>query len=251
MRLLSNSLARRRTASKPARLPPIMSYGAVNAPPVTAVLTVKDARRYLPFALSSMRAQRQPIQSIFAVVANGGDGSLEYLEEQGDVTVLHQTGSGLAQARNQVIENIRGGLVAFLDCDDLWDPRKIELQLEALSLFHVPGFSITNFRRVRDADRGSPDQIVPINNREFRLGLTPSALLAHRAVFEDVGGFDAKLGNGCDTDWFSRALRSGLPCAVVGQVLMYKRIHTSNLSVDPLRNRRDMFRIIGKRRRQS
>ena len=223
--------------------------GPIHTQPVTAVLTVKNARRYLPFSLSSIRAQERPVQSILAVVADGSDGSRAYLEQQADVTVMQQSGSGLAQARNQAIRAVARGLVAFLDADDLWHPGKIKLQLEAISMFEVPGFCITNFRRVREVVPDAPEPVVPLNPREFRLGLTPSALLADKAVFEAVGEFDPELGSGCDTDWFWRALRSGVPCAVAGQALMYKRIHGSNLSLDPLQNRRDMLRIIQKRRR--
>jgi GT2 family glycosyltransferase len=115
----------------------------------------------------------------------------------------------------------------------------------------VPGFSITNFRRVRDVAPDAPEPVVAIDSREFRLGLTPSTLLVDKAVFEQVGRFDPELGSGCDTDWFRRALQSGVPCAVVGQVMMYKRIHGSNLSADPRQNRRDMLRIIQKRRHRS
>ncbi|MCI0434600.1 MAG: hypothetical protein L0271_13315, partial [Gemmatimonadetes bacterium] len=70
----------------------------------------------------------------------------------------------------------------------------------------------------------------------------------HEQAIRGIYG-DPELGSGCDTDWFARALRSGAPCAVVPRVLMYKRLHASNLSADPLQNRRDMFRIIQKHRR--
>src|SRR5262249_18009754 len=150
--------------------------------------------------------------------------------------VLRQAASGLAAARNQAIASISSGLIAFLDCDDLWRPDKIELQLDAMAILDGPGFSITNFRRVRDRGE-APDKIVAVDDREYRLGLTPSALLADKTVFDRIGGFDPALGSGCDTDWFARALRSQIPCAVLGQVLMLKRIHAASLSADPRQNR--------------
>ncbi|HET6619297.1 MAG TPA: glycosyltransferase family A protein [Dongiaceae bacterium] len=246
MRLLSASLARRRAAASAAEP---RAKDAAESRHVTAVLVVKDGRRYLPSALASIRGQTRAVQSIVAVVADGGDGSLEYLASQPDVAAMRQTGSGLAQARNQAIGAIDAGLVAFLDCDDLWHPDKIALQVEALAMFAMPGFCITNFRRVRDA--GDALQTIAIDAREYRMGTTPSAMLADKAVFDATGGFDPALGNGCDTDWFARALASDVPAAVLGQVLMHKRIHAANLSRDPARNRRDMLRVIAKRRRPS
>jgi glycosyltransferase involved in cell wall biosynthesis len=246
MRLLSASLARRRAAASAAEP---RAKDAAESRHVTAVRVVKDGRRYLPSALASIRGQTRAVQSIVAVVADGGDGSLEYLASQPDVAAMRQTGSGLAQARNQAIGAIDAGLVAFLDCDDLWHPDKIALQVEALAMFAMPGFCITNFRRVRDA--GDALQTIAIDAREYRMGTTPSAMLADKAVFDAIGDFDPALGNGCDTDWFARALASDVPAVVLGQVLMHKRIHAANLSRDPERNRRDMLRVIAKRRRPS
>ena len=248
MRLLSASLSRRRQSS----IAPVEAPAASGATlPVTAVMVVKDGRKYLPFALASIRRQTHAVQSIVAVVAEDEDGSRDYLESQPGVIVRRQSGRGLAAARNQAIATIEAGLIAFLDCDDLWHPDKIALQCAAIAMFNRPGLSITNFRRVRDADGRTPDRTVPIDATEYRLGLTPSALLADKAVFDQVGGFDPELGSGCDTDWLARALRSDAPCAVLGQALMFKRIHQSNLSADPDRNRRDMLRLIAKQRRET
>ncbi|MGO8658816.1 glycosyltransferase family 2 protein, partial [Rhizobium ruizarguesonis] len=51
------------------------------------------------------------------------------------VRVLRQENGGVARARNHGIEDARGLYIAPVDADDLWHPRKIELQLEALRKF--------------------------------------------------------------------------------------------------------------------
>ena len=81
-------------------------------------------------------------------------------------------------------------------------------------------------------------------------GWTPSALLAHREVFESIGPFDPELGLACDADWFRRLRQSDIPCGIAGRVLLLKRRHTFNLSGNPEKNRAAMFKMIHKTRRE-
>jgi len=56
---------------------------------------------------------------------------LDSLVEDG-VKVLRQSHSGIGAARNRGIKESKGDLIAFLDSDDLWEPRKLEWQIQAL-----------------------------------------------------------------------------------------------------------------------
>lgn len=253
LRLLGESLKRRRNPDVSGR-PPRQFATAERAEPgrenTTAVICARNARKFLPAALDSIRGQTLPVSRILAIVGQSGDGTEGFLEREPDVTVVRQTGNGLANARNTALEQVGDGYLAFLDADDRWDPRKLELQLEALSLLRSPGYSITNFRRIPLASAGGPGREAPRHDAiGYRLGVTPSTLVAHAGIFEKVGPFDATLGNACDTDWFSRALKAELPCAVLGQCLTVKTVHDRNLSSDNLENRADMFRLLAKRRK--
>ena len=44
--------------------------------------------------------------------------------------LLNATNMGVAKSRNRGIDYCRGKYIALLDCDDLWYPNKLELQLE-------------------------------------------------------------------------------------------------------------------------
>src|SRR5207249_962413 len=47
------------------------------------------------------------------------------------VKPIFQANAGVAAARNRGITGSTGELVAFIDSDDLWHPRKLERQVEA------------------------------------------------------------------------------------------------------------------------
>ena len=241
LRLLHTSMDRRKRAGV-IRADPAVRF----SPDITVAIVVQNGRKYLPSVLSSIREQTVAASEILAVVGRSSDGTREYLETQPDVKVLEQSGTGLAAARNKAVQAARCNLIAFHDADDIWHPKKLAAQLEALSLTPGPAFCITNFSYVQNStdDFAKTKQ----STRRVRIGFTPSALLAHRTVFNMLGEFDTELGSGCDSDWFFRARESAIPCAVASQVLMYKLIYDDNLSHDMKTNRRHVFQIIRKSR---
>jgi glycosyltransferase involved in cell wall biosynthesis len=242
LRLLEDSLERRRRGADAAE-----RGLSLVAPEVSVALVVRDGRQFLPAALASIRRQSVGPSEILAIVGPSTDGTLDYLEAQPGVNVRRQEGEGLAEARNQAVSLARHDLIAFLDCDDIWHPAKLKAQLDALSTLPGAAYSVTSFARApAGIDPAARPDRLPFE--DIRIGLTPSALLAHRSVFERLRGFDAALGFGCDSDWFYRAMMLGIPCAVASQILMYKGIHAGNLSRSPLANRNSMFEILRKNR---
>lgn len=240
--LLEASLQRRRQRGQPTA-----AAKQPSSADITVVLVVRNGRKFLPSALATIRGQTLQPTEILAIVGPSNDGTEDYLTQQPDVRVVPQSGAGLAAARNQAVKMARHEWIAFLDCDDLWHPAKLASQMEMLSLFDKPSFSVTSFVRVESA-ADDLAKVKRIAGDDVRIGLTPSALMVHRKVFGAVGEFDPGMGIGCDTDWFVRAHQAQVPCAVASQILLYKRIHEANLSHDARHNRERMFRIIEKNR---
>ncbi len=55
-----------------------------------------------------------------------------------------------------------------------------------------------------------------------------STLLARKAVFEQVGGFDESLCVSVDVDWYLRALSFELKIVTLPDVLLHRRVHPGN-----------------------
>ena len=64
-------------------------------------------------------------------------------------------------------------------------------------------------------------------------GYVTVTLLARKAAFERVGKFDDSLQVGDPTDWFLRAGERGLVTEVLADVLVDRRMHESNMSMQP------------------
>lgn len=111
------------------------------APTVSVIMPTYNRAALMPAAVRSVLAQTwRPLE---LVVVNDGsaDATSQVLEqlrpevEGARVTpvFVHQPNSGVAAARNAGIAAASGSWVAFLDDDDAWDARKLELQMARLS----------------------------------------------------------------------------------------------------------------------
>jgi glycosyltransferase involved in cell wall biosynthesis len=116
------------------------AIGAVPAGPegplVSIVLPTIGKIPYLVGALQSIAVQTYANWEII-LVSDGGPnlehfvGSLPYADR---VTYVRRTNrEGPATARNTAFDFLHGGIVAYLDEDNLWDPRHLEVVVAALS----------------------------------------------------------------------------------------------------------------------
>lgn len=106
--------------------------GQAVPPVVSVIMNCLNSAKYLREAIDSVYAQTYPHWEIIfwdnassdnsaAIAQSYGDGRLRYF--RGDTTVP------LGHARNLAIAQSRGEFIAFLDCDDLWLPTKLERQV--------------------------------------------------------------------------------------------------------------------------
>lgn len=98
---------------------------------ITVVIPHYNDHARLVLALESVWAQTRPPEQVIVV----DDGSTEPLSFAHPAELLFTPSprSGPAIARNIGIGAAKGDTIAFLDSDDLWLPRKLELQERAMS----------------------------------------------------------------------------------------------------------------------
>lgn len=199
---------------------------------MSVILPVFDGERYLAEAIESALAQTHRPLEIIIIDDGSTDGSADiaqaYAKSESNVRYLHQTHAGTGAARNHGVAHAKGSYLAFLDADDVWCKEKLALQLAmfdrhpevSLVFGHVtqfvsPELSDEQKREVRFSSDPAP-------------GYLPAVMLVSREVFLRVGLFDTSLRVGEFLEWYSRAMELRLETIMLPDVVMHRRIHTSN-----------------------
>lgn len=120
------------TSSAAALAPAEPGGGASAAPLVSVVMNGFNSARYLKEAIDSVRAQTYRNWEIEFFDNRSEDDTQAIVLGYGDPRIRLRVAPrrvALAEGRNQAIAGARGAWLAFLDCDDLWAPEKLERQL--------------------------------------------------------------------------------------------------------------------------
>ena len=100
------------------------------SPSISVVIPYYNGSRFIGEALASVRAQTLAPSEIVVVDDGSRPEEARALDHEavGCVLVRLPRNRGASVARNMGIAQAKGDWIAFLDCDDLWEPRKLELQ---------------------------------------------------------------------------------------------------------------------------
>src|SRR4051794_31702052 len=100
---------------------------------VSVVIAAYNAQAYIAEAIESVLGQTVAPDEVIVVDDGSSDGTRGILDRFGKrIMALGQANSGQAVAVNRGLALARGELIGFCDADDLWSPRKLELQLALL-----------------------------------------------------------------------------------------------------------------------
>jgi len=178
--------------------------------PVSVVIPAYNSGWLITQALDSVLAQTLPAGEIIIVDDGSTDDLQRHLQTyRSRVLYLHQSNQGVSSARNRGIWESKCDFVAFLDADDVWHPRKLELQMEVLDKnpeVGLLGTSIFDWPTLPTVDRISGNAMMPMRWEQFVLKtiLYTSSVVARRSVLRQAEGFDISLRCSEDRDLWLR-----------------------------------------------
>jgi glycosyltransferase involved in cell wall biosynthesis len=221
--------------------------GPDRAPTVSVVVTAFNHERFIGTALESVLAQSYRDYEIVVVDDGSSDSTRQRVCAFGNrVRLFTQGNQGVAGSRNAGIRQARGGLVAFLDGDDIWEADKLACQVEAVGrhpssgLFAVDGVQFGEAGVLRPTLFGPPvagllcgrDSVTLRCCAQFleqNLISTMSQVMIPRTVLDTVGPSDSAFPLASDLDLYIR-IASRYDVTFIGRTLTRWRYLASSAS---------------------
>jgi glycosyltransferase involved in cell wall biosynthesis len=224
---------------------------------VSVIIPCYQQGRFLTACVESLRAQSYPRWEEIVVDDGSTDDTAAVAEalarRDSRVLPISQSNAGLAAARNRGLGAARGAYLAFLDADDLFEPRKLECQVAHLTR-HPDMAAVCGNVRYFDTDTPAVfrPRLTPGDDPDWikrAVGSPPLPLTAwiwhnripvcspviRRVLVDAIGPFDTTLAAYEDWEFWLRAVlaghRFGLVAAAETDCLI--RVHGSSLSAQP------------------
>lgn len=197
---------------------------ALQNPKISVIIPAYNAEAFIEKTLDSVFNQTLKPHEVI-VVDDGSTDNTSSIVDSYDIKYVKQGNKGTATALNNGIKHASGNVLALLDHDDIWLPKKLELQAQILQerptidiVFTLLENLIVNeeLKHKVDIDLG------PVN------GVHKSTFFVRKEKFLEVGLFSNQSGTQEFLDWFAKALDLGLNVHTIKEVLVKRTIHGTN-----------------------
>lgn len=167
---------------------------------ISVIIPTFNRASLLPRALHSVLNQTRSPDEIIVVDDGSTDNTRDQIADQfPQIHYVYQKNQGVSAARNRGIQAAAHQWIAFLDSDDEWCPEKLERQWEALRkssdylICHTNEIWIRKGRRVNQMKKHAKHGGYIFKTCLPLCVISPSSVLIHRHIFDDIGGFDPTL----------------------------------------------------------
>jgi glycosyltransferase involved in cell wall biosynthesis len=202
---------------------------ASKTPLVSVIIPTYNRGWIVKEAIDSVLEQDFSDYELIVVDDGSDDNTPTILKAYGKkIIVLHQANKGVSAARNRGIAAASGRLIAFLDSDDLWLPRKLSAQVKFFKDHPDAVINQTQERWIRSGVPLNPKKrhhkfSGMIFERSLALCLvSPSAVMIKKSLFGTVGIFDEHLPACEDYDLWLR-ISCCYPVHLIETALIIKR----------------------------
>jgi glycosyltransferase involved in cell wall biosynthesis len=225
----------------------------MNLASISVVIPTYNRGHLVGEAVASVLAQTVPLLEVIVVDDGSTDDTFDRLRPyMPQIIYCRQENQGVSAARNLGIREAHGEFIAFLDSDDVWHPRKLELQLQVfgeqpdLGLLGTGAMEwpVRSFPEIAEDPRGHLT-FVTWSQLAVRNRLGTSSVMIRSDLVRRVGGFDPVLKGPEDRDlWLRLADQSTV--AILELPLVGWGRTAGNLSADVEKCQAGMLRTLRK-----
>ncbi len=167
---------------------------------ISIIIPTFNRCQHLKRALDSIAQQIVSEYEIIIIDDGSTDGTTEMVEKYyPQVEYFYQANEGVSAARNKGLTLAKGDWIAFLDSDDEWLPGKLASQVNALKsmpnykICHTEELWVRNGVRVNQMKKHKKSGGWIFKHCLPLCAMSPSSILIHRSIFDDVGYFNPAL----------------------------------------------------------
>ena len=218
---------------------------------VDVVIPVRNRPHLVVTCLDSVRAQSlQP--NLVVVVDDGSNDETQtilsaYAADWPKLRVIRTQPRGPAHARNVGVAASEASFVAFLDSDDVWQPKKLERQMKLFA--GRPEIGLVHCACVEIDERGDrlPGKTIFVQSKRGDVfndminrfyHVTLSSAVVRRKLFSKIGGFDERMLHVEDADLFLQIARE-TEVDYIAEALVGLRSHPGNAHAHALKMDRE------------
>ncbi len=206
-------------------------------PLVSVIIPTRNRAHLLSEAIESVLTQTFWDFELIIVDDGSTDRTAEVVAGYDDRRIVYyaQEKQERGAARNRGVGVSQGKYITFLDDDDWYLPRKLDVQAGYLNMHPEVGMVISGWDRVNEArelvrmERPWLHHPQPVlKDWLFAAMAHVAAVLMRRSWFEQVGGFNDDLAPAEDTHLWFKLAEVGCPIGWVKEVVFTQRLHSSN-----------------------
>lgn len=219
-------------------------------PLVSVIMPCYNMEKYISEAILSVHQQTYPHWELLIVDDASTDGTEAVIEShrQQDERI-HFTKkynhSGIADSRNMCIKMAQGQYLAFLDADDVWQPKKLERQLAFMTEKKV-GFSYSSYNCIDEKGQLLNKIIKAAGDMDYEAYLHNtiigcSTVMVDRNIVGNVVVPDFRTSE--DTATWLDILKKGFVAYAIEQPLTCYRIRSHSASSNKLKASADLWKV--------
>lgn len=195
-----------------------MSKASEN-PKVTIVIPVYNGAKYVKYAIDSALAQTYKNLEILVVNDGSTDKTDEIVRTYGDkVRYIKKENGGVSSALNLAIKKMKGEYFSWLSHDDIYEPNKIEREVEFLRQNNYLGKKVIVFsdyflidkngKFISEAKKNHEETIEKPEYNLLKGHINGLSLLIPKKAFDEYGDFDIELSCVQDYDMWHRMMKT-------------------------------------------
>jgi len=218
---------------------------------VSVIIPTFNRAKYIGEAIDSVLAQTYPVSEIIVIDDGSTDRTKDIVRKYGHpVKYVFQENRGPSSARNMGLRMAQGNYIAFIDSDDMWEPDKVEIQIDFFRKYPQVDFVFGHMANFSSSDSSHEPEILnkrvcryfKENYRSPERALdylmienvipTPTVMFKSNCL-KTVGFFNENLFCTEDFDFW---LRFVYHCRIgfIDRIFIRRRLHATNIINDYL-----------------